>query len=115
MLALGIDFPFMIIRVILAVNHFSVLYLLCFSTVVIKSKPERHIELSQTLFAEAKERHAGAFDKLWTFCTFVPSLTSFPSHRNTLAGINRIYCPFRGSVAFPPVIFSGTGIGLSLA
>lgn len=63
-LALGIDFPFTIILVILAVNHFSILYLLCFSAVVIKAKPKRHIELSRTPFAEAKDHHA--FDKFWT-------------------------------------------------
>lgn len=44
-LTLETDFPFVIILVILAVNHSSVLYLLCFSTVVIKSKPECHPEL----------------------------------------------------------------------
>lgn len=65
-LALETDFPFMII-VILAVHHFSALYLLCFSTVVIKSNPERQLELSWTLFAETKEYHVSAFDKLWMF------------------------------------------------
>lgn len=53
-LTLGTDFPFVITLVILAVNHFSILYLLCFSTVVIKSNPERHIQLRRALFAEAK-------------------------------------------------------------
>lgn len=66
-LAREADFPFMIILVILAVNRFSILYLRCFSTVVIKSKPECHIELSRTLVAGAKEYHVCAFDKIWTF------------------------------------------------
>lgn len=66
-LALEIDFPFVIILAISLVNNFSVLHLLCFSTVVIKSKPEHHIEQSQALFAEAKEYHVSAFDTLWSF------------------------------------------------
>lgn len=66
-LTLETDFPFVIILVILAVNHFSVLYLLCFSTVVIKSKPERHPELHRALFRKAKEYHVSAFEKLLSF------------------------------------------------
>lgn len=110
-LTLETDFPFVIILVILAVNHFSVLYLLCFSTVVIKSKPERHPELHRALFRKAKEYHVSAFEKLLSFSKTPKShIIACSQKRN-----NHTNHPFCSRVLFPPVIFPETGLGLNLA
>lgn len=94
----------MIIIVILAVNHFSVLYLLCFSTVVIKSKSECHPELSRALFTKAKEYHVSDFDKLLSLSKTTKShIIAFSQKYN-----NNTSHPFHGSVLFPPVTFPGT-------
>lgn len=77
---------------------------------VIKPKSERHIELSWIPFAEAKEHHVSAFDKLWIFRRIHQSLPLFPSHRNTLTSINCTKCPFCGIVASLLVISHGTGM-----
>lgn len=105
------DFPFVIILVILAVNHFSVLYLLCFSTVVIKSKPERHPELHRALFRKAKEYHVSAFEKLLSFSKTTKShIIACSQKRN-----NHTNHPFCSRVPFPPVTFPESGLELNLA
>lgn len=110
-LTLKTDFPFVIIIVILAVNHFSVLYLLCFSTVVIKSKPECHPKLSRALFTKAKEYHVSAFDKLLSFSKTTKShIIAFSQKYN-----NNTSHPFHSSVLFPPVTIPGTSLGLNLS